>query len=256
MWVASFEVKFQLLSYCYLCYLWFRPISSLRTCQRLGLSFHIYLPNYLSGFAISVALLTLEVQVTSFLSSSSRSSLSSLSWEYRLHSTPSSLGITILWFPNLSPDLLHIAIDQVILRGSSTWMTAKINKYHYSRINFDSAYNYKVVTFFHICYFTLNGHMDCIYIALFYSSLIKLIYITKVCIHTHIQTLNLWDLVSCSRTLFSRTKSPFLSNNGFLCNEDSNRKVSNEKQCFFCLWDNVWISEYWCGITEISTAVQ
>lgn len=42
-----------------------------------------------------------------------------------------------------------------------------------------------------------------------------------------------WDLVSRSRTLFSRTNLPLLSNDGTLCDEDSNRKVSNEKECFF-----------------------
>lgn len=128
-------------------------------------------------------MLTLEVQLTS-----SPSSSSSLSWEYRLHRLPL-LGITSSWFPNLLPDLLHIGIDQVILRGSSPWMTAKTNKYHYSHISFDSSYNSRGVTFFHV-FLMLNGLMGCIYIALFCSSLIKVISITSVYspIHTLIQT--------------------------------------------------------------------
>lgn len=44
-------------------------------------------------------------------------------------------------------------------------MTAKANRYHDTLISFDSAYNSRGVTVFHKCYFTLNGLMECIYIA-------------------------------------------------------------------------------------------
>lgn len=112
------------------------------------------------NFTNFLTLTNIDKQVTSFVSSSPLS----LSWEYRFHG-PSVLGISSLWFPNLSTDSLYVDIDWVILRGSFPWMTAKANRYHDTLISFDSAYNSRGVTVFHKCYFTLNGLMECIYIA-------------------------------------------------------------------------------------------
>lgn len=83
-----------------------------------------------------------------------------------------------------------------------------------------------------------------IYTALFYSSLMKVIYITRLDSPTHtfksitqehtpktqLQEL-FWNLVSCSRTPSSRTNSTLLSNDGTLDDDGSNRKLSNEGEC-------------------------